>query len=261
MTYSPLHRGAAIDVVPQLTLGVRPQQRTDRQPLRVIHNGRFSLPAGTYQIAVRFNQRAPEQAVPLALQVGRVGPPLQSWTVQAQPGQVWTTTLWLPVSASFVGLRGPTEIESAIDAITITPTAVVDAGARPIVPAVIAAAHYGDVNVFFHDERMYPEPTGFWMPGNRTAQLTVAVPPGHTAPVVLRIHSGGKANVATFTTFDWQREYSLVPGQAAEVELPMVNGSVIPLTVSVDTGFYPRDVDPQSTDQRFLGIWVEVMKK
>jgi hypothetical protein len=261
MTYSPLHRGAAIDVVPQLTLGVRPQQRTDRQPLRVIHNGRFSLPAGTYQIAVRFNQRAPEQAVPLALQVGRVGPPLQSWTVQAQPGQVWTTTLWLPVSASFVGLRGPTEMESAIDAITITPTAVVDAGARPIVPAVIAAAHYGDVNVFFHDERMYPEPTGFWMPGNRTAQLTVAVPPGHTAPVVLRIHSGGKANVATFTTFDWQREYSLVPGQAAEVELPMVNGSVIPLTVSVDTGFYPRDVDPQSTDQRFLGIWVEVMKK
>ena len=87
--------------------------------------------------------------------------------------------------------------------------------------------------MFFHDERMYPEPAGFWMPGQRTAQITVAVPPGHTAPVVLRIHSGGKANLATFTTFDWERDYSLVPGQADDVELPMVNGSVIPLTVSV----------------------------
>ncbi len=112
-----------------------------------------------------------------------------------------------------------------------------DRSCRPWSPRRI----YGDVNVFFHDERMYPEPAGFWMLGNRTAQITVAVPLGHTAPVVLRIHSGGKANLATFTTFDWQREYSLVPGQAEEVELPMVNGSVIPLTVSVDTGFYPRD--------------------
>ena len=30
MIYDPLHRGAAIEVVPQLTLGVRPEQRTDR---------------------------------------------------------------------------------------------------------------------------------------------------------------------------------------------------------------------------------------
>ena len=93
MVYDPLRRGAAIEVVPQLTLGVRPLQRTDRQPVRVIHNGRFSLPAGTYRIDVHFNDRAAEQAWPLALQVGRVGPPLQSWTIQAQPGQVWTTTL------------------------------------------------------------------------------------------------------------------------------------------------------------------------
>ena len=34
-------------------------QRTDKQPVRVIHNGRFSLPAGTYTIEVRFNDRVP----------------------------------------------------------------------------------------------------------------------------------------------------------------------------------------------------------
>ena len=192
------------------------------------------------------------------MQVGRVGPPLQSWTVQAQPGQVWSTTLWLPVSASFVGLRGPTEMESAIDAVTITPTAVVDAGARPIVPAVVSAAHLR------RRERVLPRRA--YVPGAGRLlgawQSHRAVhgrgPDRHTAPVVLRIHSGGKANLATFTTFDWEREYSLVPGQAEEVELPMVNGSVIPLTVAVETGFYPKDLDPQSTDARFLGIWVEL---
>jgi hypothetical protein len=48
-----------------------------------------------------------------------------------------------------------------------------------------------------------------------------------------------------------------VPGQAEEVELPMVHGSVIPLTITVDDGFYPKELDPSSTDPRFLGIWVE----
>jgi hypothetical protein len=190
--------------------------------------------------------------------VGRVGPPLEAWTLQPQPGEPWRTTLWLPVNASFVGIRGSAEMERGIDSITITPTAVVDAGARPIVPTVLSAATYGDVSIFFHDERMYPEPAGVWLPGRRTVQMTVAVPPTHTTPVVLRIHSGGKANLATFTTFDWERDYSLVPGQATDVELPMVNGNVIPLTVAVADGFSPRDLDASSNDSRFLGIWVEV---
>jgi len=33
---------------------------------------------------------------------------------------------------------------------------------------------------------------------------------------------------------------------------------VVPLTITTETGFYPHDIDPQSTDRRFLGVWVEV---
>ena len=143
-------------------LGVKPLQRSDPQPVRVIHNGRFSLPAGTYTIAVQFNDRGADRPLPLSLQVGRNGPPLQTWTLQPQPGEQWQTTLWLPVDASFVGLRGPVELERAIAAITITPTAVVDAGARPLVPIVLAAAKYPAATLFFHNEQLYPEPQGFW---------------------------------------------------------------------------------------------------
>jgi hypothetical protein len=245
-------------VVPQLTLGVKAGQRTDRQPMRVIHNGRFTLPAGTYRIDVAFKASATAHTWPLSLQVGRAGPPLESWNIAAQPGQIWSTTLWLPVNASFVGLRGPNELEQAIDAITVTPTAVVDAGSRPIVPVVVAAAQFDGALLFFHDDRMYPEPTGFWALGARTSDITVATPPGRSTPVVLRIHSGGKANTATFSTFGWQQQHSLTPGESAEIELPTMAGGVMPLTISVEDGFYPRDLDPTSTDQRFLGFWIEV---
>ena len=72
------------------------------------------------------------------------------------------------------------------------------------------------------------------------------------------MHPGAKTNHVTLSTFGWQQQYDLIPGQAAEVELPQFPSGVVPLTISVETGFYPRDIDPNSTDRRFLGIWVEV---
>jgi len=258
MIYDPLRKGAAVDVLPQLVLGVKPMQRKDPQPVRVIHNGRFSLPAGTYAIAIDFNERTFDREYPLSLQIGRNGPPMQTWSLQPQPNQRWETTLWLPVDASFVGFRGPAEIERAIANITITPGAVVDSGDRPLIPVVLAAAAYPAASVFFHEEQMYPEPQGFWTMGARASRLTVAVPSGSATPVTLRVHSGGVVNSATFSTFGWQHTVPLEPGKAADVELPMFPSGVIPLTIDVASGFSPRDADPKSTDRRFLGIWVEV---
>lgn len=259
--YDPLRKVNATSVLPEVRLGVKPQQRIDSQPIRVIHNGRFSLPAGTYGIDVLFNDQVPAQPTPFSLQVGRVGPPLQSWMLQPKAGETWHTTLWLALDAGFVGFRGPVEMERAIASITITPTAVVDVGARPHVGEVLAAATYQNVMFYFHNEQMYPEPAGFWTIGQRSAEVTVAVAPDRAAPVVLRIHSGAQANNATITTFGWRRDYALVPGQAVEVELPVVAGGVIPLTLSTDNGFSPRTIDPASKDPRFLGIWVEILDK
>jgi hypothetical protein len=259
MIYDPLHTVAAAQVLPELVLAVKPQQRTDRQPVRVIHNGRFSLPAGTYTIAVQFGDRAFDRPYPLSLQVGRNGPPLQTWQLQPAAGEVWRTQLWLPLDASFVGLRGPAELEREIHAITITPTAVVNAGDRPHVPIVLAAAQYPAASLFFHDEQMYPEPNGFWTIGGHASHVTLAVPPDRIGTAVaLRIHPGATPNVATISTFGWQQRYELTPGQAVDVDLPMFPTGVVPLTIDVESGFSPREIDPASTDRRFLGIWVEV---
>jgi hypothetical protein len=258
IVYDPLRKGAAVDALPQLIVGVKPLQRTDKQPVRVIHNGRFSLPAGTYDIAVQFGDRPPARALPLSLQVGRNGPPMQTWTLQAQPRQRWQTPLWLAADASFVGLSGPPELEAAVESITITPIAVVDAGARPLVPIVLAAANYSGVTLYFHDERLYPEPQGFWTFGGMSSRVTVATPPEHASPVILRMHPGATPNRVTVSTFGWQQTLDLVPGSAQEVELPRFPSGVVPLTITAETGFSPKDIDPQSTDRRFLGAWVEV---
>jgi hypothetical protein len=257
--YDPLHKSAATDVLPELVLGVKPMQRTDRQPIRVIHNGRFSLPAGTYTIAVRFGDLAFDRGYPLSLQIGRNGPPIQTWQLQPKAGETWQTTLWLPLDASFVGLRGPAELEREIQSITITPSAIVNAGDRPLVPVVLAAANYQGASLFFHDEQMYPEAQGFWTMGHHASHVTVAVPPDHAStPVTLRVHPGAKPNVATISTFGWRQRVDLVPGQAVDVELPVFPSGVVPLTIDVESGFYPKETDPSSTDRRFLGIWVEV---
>ena len=105
---------------------------------------------------------------------------------------------------------------------------------------------------------MYPEQGGFWTVGRQVA-VTLAVPAGRTAPLVLRIHSGGQANNATISSFGWHRQFALVPGQAAEVTLPVVAGGVIPLTISTDKSFSPQAIDPASGDARLLGIWVEIV--
>ena len=72
------------------------------------------------------------------------------------------------------------------------------------------------------------------------------------------MHPGAKPNTVTVSTFGWKRSFDLVPGQSVEVELPQFATGVVPLTIAAETGFYPRDIDPKSTDRRFLGVWVEV---
>ncbi len=258
IVYDPLRKGAATDALPQLVVGVAPMQRSDPQPVRVIHNGRFSLPAGTYLLTVKFNDRAPAGSSALALQVGRNGPPLHTWTIDAKPGESFQASLWLPLDQSFVGLRGSSELERGIASISFAPTSIVDAGDRPRVPLVLASAEYPAADLFFHDEQLYPEAQGFWTIGAHASHVTVAVPPNHPGPLMLRIHPGAKPNHVTISTFGWEQSYDLVPGQAAEVQLPPPTEGVIPLTIASSTGFSPKEFDPQSTDRRFLGIWVEV---
>jgi hypothetical protein len=261
LVYDPLRKVAAVDVLPMLALVIAPETRPDPQPLRVIHNGRLSLPAGVYNVDVTWADRTPAAPTPISWQIGRLGPPLSTWTLEMRANQRWQTSVDLPVDANFVGFRGSNEVERAVKSIVVTPARLIDEGARPHLPAVLAAARYEDVNVFFHDEQLYAEVAGFWTMGKRKMAVTMTTSADRPKPIALRIHCGLQANRVTLTTRGWTRTFDLVPMEPQIVELPASATGVIPLSLATENGFSPSQNDPSSKDRRFLGIWVEVVKE
>jgi len=254
--FDPLRKGSASEVLPALSLSVRPGVRPDPQPVRVLLNGRFSLPAGDYGIDVRLDPSAQREET-LSLQFGRVGSPVQSWTIPAATAS-FQTTFHLPLDASFIGFRGSRELEKALQALTITPLAVVNDGERVHAPTVLGAARYGHLMVMFHDDQVTPEPTGFWVLGKRLTAMSVGTANGIAAPMVLRLRSGVSDNRITVRTRGWQETITLAADAAHEVTLPPARHGIVQLTVDASSGFQPVERDPSSHDRRFLGVWVEV---
>ncbi len=255
VVFDPVLKTSAAELLPRLTLGVSPGLRPDPQPLRVIHNGRFSLPAGSYRVDLELSARG-GAPLPFSLQIGRTGPPLATWSLDAAH-EAWSTSFDLGVDAGFVGFRGPAETERAIQSLTLTPLSVVDAGARPRVPEVLAAASYEAARVYFHDDNTSPEPTGFWIMGQRSKRMTIAPVPG-TPAIALRLRSP-VANRVQMRSRSWRRTVELAPDESQEVLLPDASHGVISVTIETSDGFVPAERDPGVSDRRFLGAWIEVV--
>jgi hypothetical protein len=257
IVYSPLRFTSPAELVAYASMGAEAGLRTDPQPIRVLHNGRFSLPAGTYRVEVDWNgARAGET---IGLQIGRTGEPFQQWTVEARPGEQWNTEFWLPLDASFVGLRGSPELERVIERVRFVPISVTNAGERPNGPTVIAASRSGPASVFYYDVNVSPEGAGFWVWGSRRTRVTFARRSA-SDPLVLRVHSGPIDNRLHLTAFGWRHTENLKPQLPVEVEVTPGAGELVTLDLEADLSFVPRELDSQSSDTRSLGVWVEVVK-
>jgi hypothetical protein len=257
LIFDPLRKAAAVDQVSRFTLTVAPGLRNEPQPLRVVHNGRFSLAAGRYRADVLFVDGERPGPRPLSLQLGRTGPPVASWTVDPAQGP-WSTEVSLPVDVGFVGFVSGRELEQAIRAITLTPLAVTNQSARPRVPQVLAAASYGDTLVFFHDDWTGPEPDGFWVLARRPTRVTFTRDSGFDGRIPIQLRSEHTANHVTLEAPGWHHEIDLQPGEPQRLELPALSRGAISITFEAASGFIPAEVDAASKDRRSLGVWVSV---
>lgn len=260
LRYGPLRLTSAVDSESSLFVGASAGLRPEPQPLRVLHNGRFSLPAGRYRAVIQWAARDPlpaQRGARVGLQVGRIGAPLTTWTVSPVPGGTWAEEFWLPVDAGFVGLRGDADLERSIASLRFEAVAVEDLGVRTATPQVLAAARFGEAVVLFHDERLSPEATGFWTAGGRDSRITIACPGGCVRGVTLRMHSGKVANHLRLETHGWTHEVDLRGEDVVDVAVPPpASGSVIQLELVTSTGFVPMEVDPSVRDRRRLGVWI-----
>jgi hypothetical protein len=257
LEYTPFTISTPDAVVAHAAVAVEPGWRTQPQPIRVLHNGRFSLPAGTYRIDIDWSGTRLDERI--GLQIGRIGDPLQVWTVDARAGERWSAEFDTPVDAPFVGLRGSAELERVLQRVRIVPLSIIDATQRPRGPAVIAAARSGPASLYFYDTNASPERNGFWVWGERRTRVTIARPPAEDT-LVLRVHSGPMPNRLHVAKFGWNESRSLPPDEPELIEVPLDGSPVVTLEFAADAAFVPRELDSSSTDTRALGVWVEVVQ-
>jgi hypothetical protein len=261
LIYSPFRVASPDAAVSDVVFAAAPGIRTAPQPLRVMFNTRLSLPAGRYSV-VATPAAGASLSGDLGLQVGRRGPPLITWALSG--GSRWSTEFALAVDAGFVGFVAHPDVEARIARLELTPIDVVGVGDRAPRPAVIAAARYAGLGVYFHDDRTYVQSDGFWTRGRARADLTIARDAASAPPAAgVRLRIKGSARDATpvmLATPAWRTRVTVPPGETVEVTVPWrTEVSLLPLAIIVDTGFVPAESGGDPRDQRVLGCFVQVI--
>ena len=258
LRYDAFARVEAEALPPLFALSAVPEQRVSRQPVRVVLNARFRLPAGKYVLDLKGSDAA--GSVPnasIALQIGREGRPVETWPLLLGRGERVHHDFDVPLDAEFVGFRAPRAVERIIAELRIRPRTVVEKRRRMTAGTVLSAAHFEAARIFFHDSLSYPEADGFWVKGRATARMTLLKTRERDADVMLAVHSGARPNVVTLTTPRWSQTLQLAPAVIERVVVPSREGErFIPLTITTSGGFVPAEVE-QSKDRRLLGAWVE----
>jgi hypothetical protein len=255
--YDDFSRVAPDELPPLFAMSAIPGQRTSRQPLRVVLNARFRLPAGRYVLDLKGSEAAGSMPdASMSLQLGREGRPLESWPLVLVPGQHSLRDFDVPLDAEFVGFRASRQAEQAIAELRVSPRSVVETRKRVPAGTVLSAAVFAPVRIFFHDSLAYPEAEGFWVGGRTTLRMTMLKVRESDPGVLLAVHSGARPNVVTFATPDWSQKLELVPGVTARVPVPSKAGErTIALTISTTDGFVPAEIE-RSRDRRLLGAWI-----
>ena len=256
--YDPFSRVEPSALPPLFSLSAVPGQRRDPQPLEVMLNARFRLPAGEYEVELTGAEALDDPAEhEIGLQVGREGRPVRTWTARLARGETWTQQFTIPLDAQFIGFRATPDVERLVAHLQLRPLRIVDAGRRLRADTVISSAVFGATTVYFHDADVYAERAGFWVRGRSTLRLTIAKDPASERRVTLHVHSGPRANSVLFSTSRWSERVDLVPGVTREVVIPTeLDESVVPLTITARDGFVPAETEPDSTDRRLLGSWI-----
>jgi hypothetical protein len=260
--YDRLTITTAASIPPLMTLAASPGERPGGQPVRVLLNARYALPAGEYEVEIGGMPGNQPAHGTVALQIGRIGSPMLEWDVDIPPGGSWHERFSLPVDVEFVGFVASPPIDSATS-LRIRPLSIVDRSRRQanvhgLTFTILSAVAFPNASLFFHDEDVYPERTGVWVHGDSTASMTVA-PSRAEQGVTLRVHSGAAPNIVTFSTTTWGERVDLTPGTPREVHIPPpAKPGPFLLRVKTENSFIPADFVPGSNDRRILGCWIEI---
>jgi hypothetical protein len=208
------------------------------------------VPAGSYRLSGRRHGRGDGWV--------RLGVGDDPFPILTQPISTFDagTTVEFPVVVRALMIRGDEGARDQLDAIELrplvrAPSPVPDGAARH-------AARYGHTVVFFMDDRTTPEPAGFWVWGAWEGQVVFAAD-GRPSGQMIVLRNGAAENVVTIESGVWRRDLPLRPGEEHAVDLPLdpSRGAAL-IRIRSATGFRPSEIEPNSRDTRFLGVFVRM---
>lgn len=163
----------------------------------------------------------------------------------------------LPAGARTLTIRGDEVARDELDAIHLRPLELdFAAETRDLARR---AVRYGAAVAFFLDDRAFPEPSGFWVPGARETRLVLA-PDGRRGPLSLLLRNAPVENTVTLEFGGRRATIVLEPGEERRIDVPLdpARGAAL-IGIGASAGFRPSDADPNSRDTRMLGIFVRVL--
>jgi hypothetical protein len=248
-------RLAAADVPPMLR--IEPERSTapggagpNDRPLYQV----ASVPAGEY----RLRPHGAGAAGWLMVGIGRDQFSLRSEPVATPPQPI---DLNFPVDVRAIVVRGDEEARRSIRALAIESVSILPPAARLSDEYARRAVRYGETTVFFLDERSFPEPEAFWIGGARAASAVVVQPDAPRPSITLLMRNAPVDNRVVIQSGSWREELPLAPGEERRVQVPIdVQRAAALCTISASSGFRPSAVDPNSHDDRFLGVWIKVLQ-
>ena len=249
LSYRPYRRLPAADVPRALTLAtVEPSESPPRAALIFLSHA----PAGLYALDGASN--AALGTVRVA--TGRAAPPLVEWTV-ASLGRTWHRVISLPVGLAEVRVDADDEGRASLGRLTLTPIEVPSVGDRPAGnQEATGGARYGPSTVYVTSGLVYLEPGGFWVGGAQRAGLVVAGGDRSVIPLFLR--NTAADNQVTVTSGRWRQDLVLRSREERGIEVPAGDNRYgVAIEVAVSGGARPVNFEPGSTDERFLGLWIE----
>jgi hypothetical protein len=224
----------------------RGEGRAPNRPLAVFP----SLPAGAYVLSVKRHGAGDGLLM--------VGVGNDQFAIVTQPLAAFDAGLRLnlPAGARTLTIRGDEAARDELDLVELRPAA--PAAFPMTTSAARRAVRYDSLVAFFLDDRAFPEPSGFWVGGERET-LVVLAPDERRGSLALLLRNAPVDNTVSLEFSGRREEIALKPGEERRVELPLdaSSGSVL-VRIRSSAGFRPSEVDPNSRDTRLLGVYCRV---
>jgi hypothetical protein len=207
------------------------------------------VPAGRYRLRVRTAGEGGWLMIGVgadqfALRTGPIGSP-------AEP-----IVLDFPVNVRAIVVKGDEQARRVVRGLTVEPLSILAPASQLTSATATRAIRYGSVNVYFLDDRSFGEPEAFWVGGER--ESSVIVQPDTRSAITLLLRNAPVPNTVSLAAGSWRESLTLSPGEERRIDVPIdpARGAAL-VTVQTTAGFRPSEVDANSRDHRFLGVWVK----